>query len=665
MDSRTGRAVRPHVVFLNVLAVLAPLAAPAVTAEVRHPMDPLAEEEYSATLEVLREAGRIDDESLFQTITLHESPKAEVLAWRPGAGVRRSSYVVVKNRDGFYEGVVDLTGRRIASWTRIEGAQPGILLEEWQIAQEVTTADPAWRKAMRSRGIEDFDKLFCIPLTAGNFGAEEEKSRRILRVPCNYLEGSKNNLHGRPVGGLVAVVDLDARKVLRLIDQGPVTLPPDPHNYDNASVGTLREAAKPVNVASPKGPNYRVDGHVVSWRSWRFHFRMDRRSGLVVSQASYRDGDRERAILYQGSLSEIFVPYMDPSDEWYWRTFIDAGEYGVGLLASPLEAGADCPAEARFYDARIQVFGDGAPALMEDVICLFERPRGGPLWRHGESINQTLESRPQTDLVLRMIAQVGNYDYIVDWVFTPHGALRVDVGATGIDITKAVDARTMADASAASDTEYGTLVAPHLVAPHHDHFLCFRFDLDVDGTVNSFVPGRITRRSLPEGSPRRSLWVWDAETVARREAEARMRIDLERPALWRIVNPERLNALGNPTSYVISPERVIAPLLSADDPPQQRAAFTDYHLWVTPYAPGERYAAGRFPNQSRGGDGLPAWTRANRSIEKTDLVAWYTMGFRHVTAAEDWPVLATKWSSVTIRPFNFFDRNPTINLRSP
>jgi primary-amine oxidase len=208
-------------------------------------------------------------------------------------------------------------------------------------------------------------------------------------------------------------------------------------------------------------------------------------------------------------------------------------------------------------------------------------------------------------------------------------------------------------------------VAPHLVAPYHDHFLCFRFDLDVDGSVNSFVPGRITRRALPAGSPRRSLWVWDSKTVARREAEARTRIDLERPALWQVINPERRNALGNPTSYVISPERVIAPLLSPDDPPKKRAQFTDYHLWVTPYRPDERYAAGRFPNQSRGGDGLPSWTRANRSIEATDLVVWYTMGFRHVTAAEDWPVLATKWSSVTLRPFNFFDRNPTINLRSP
>lgn len=55
----------------------------------------------------------------------------------------------------------------------------------------------------------------------------------------------------------------------------------------------------------------------------------------------------------------------------------------------------------------------------------------------------------------------------------------------------------------------------------------------------------------------------------------------------------------------------------------------------------------------------------NRSIAGTDIVLWYTLGFRHIAAAEDWPVLPTKWRSVVLRPFNFFDHNPAINLRRP
>jgi primary-amine oxidase len=100
----------------------------------------------------------------------------------------------------------------------------------------------------------------------------------------------------------------------------------------------------------------------------------------------------------------------------------------------------------------------------------------------------------------------------------------------------------------------------------------------------------------------------------------------------------------------------------ADDYPLRRAGFARHHLWVTPYASDELFSAGDYPNQSRGGDGLPAWTSENRSIHETDIVLWYTLGFHHITAAEDWPVLPSHPKSVTLRPFNFFDRSQVINL---
>ena len=64
----------------------------------------------------------------------------------------------------------------------------------------------------------------------------------------------------------------------------------------------------------------------------------------------YDDGGRKRSILYQGSLSELFVPYMDPDVGWYFKTYLDAGEYGVGRLAARLVPGVDCPATAVFFD---------------------------------------------------------------------------------------------------------------------------------------------------------------------------------------------------------------------------------------------------------------------------------------------------------------------------
>jgi primary-amine oxidase len=64
-------------------------------------------------------------------------------------------------------------------------------------------------------------------------------------------------------------------------------------------------------------------------------------------------------------------------------------------------------------------------------------------------------------------------------------------------------------------------------------------------------------------------------------------------------------------------------------------------IWVTqtPYRADERYAAGDYPTRSLSGEGLLAWTAANRPIENADLVLWYTIGMHHVVRAEDWPVM--------------------------
>ena len=95
---------------------------------------------------------------------------------------------------------------------------------------------------------------------------------------------------------------------------------------------------------------------------------------------------------------------------------------------------------------------------------------------------------------------------------------------------------------------------------------------------------------------------------------------------------------------------------------RRRAGFVEHHLWVTPFDPGERYAAGDYPNGHPGGDGLPAWTAADRSIEATDVVLWYTFGAHHMPRPEDWPVMPVVKIGFSLRPRGFFDRSPALDV---
>jgi len=93
-----------------------------------------------------------------------------------------------------------------------------------------------------------------------------------------------------------------------------------------------------------------------------------------------------------------------------------------------------------------------------------------------------------------------------------------------------------------------------------------------------------------------------------------------------------------------------------------RGAFMTRHLWVTPFAAGERFPAGEYPNQHPGGAGLPEWTKADRPIENTDIVLWYTLGSHHIPRPEDWPVMPVERIGFTLQPFGFFDANPSLDV---
>ena len=630
-------------------------------AAVPHPLDPLTAEEIIDAANILLEGGAARQGAIFQAIDLREPAKDVVLSG--GAGPRRATVFFRQDKKSF-RSVVNLTDR---TFTRpveipISEGQLGLTIQEL-FDFSFVFEDPAFLAAMARRGIDTQDelaKVFVTPLTPGSFGLPEE-ARRIVKAQMYSTEGAGINLFGRPIEGVQAIIDLDDRTVIQVIDTGVIPLSTDPHNFDEATVAAkfgLRPPLKPIRVTQPEGRNFSITGNVVEWQKWRFHLRFERRPGTVISLVTY-DG---RSVLYQGSLSEVFVPYQDPGVHWFYRTFMDAGEFGFGALASPLKLGLDVPETAVLLDALVSAAIPDpevpvVPLPLPQVVGVFERLTGSPVWRHFELFAGGLyEGRAEVELVVRMIATVGNYDYMIDYVFTQHGALRVEVGLTGIDILKGVRSVTLKDKTAAADTAHGTLVAPRLVAPLHSHHFNFRLDLDVDGPENSFVRGRLTTQDVV-GSPRKSVWVVE-ETILAREQDARLD---DSGDVWKVVNPAKRNALGHNTGYVLHAQGHGHPLLRKED--FRRAGFIEHALWVTVFDPDERFAAGDTPNQNPGEPGLPRYVADNERIVGRDLVLWHTVTVHHVTAVEDFPVLSRERAAFELKPANFFDRNPALDLR--
>jgi primary-amine oxidase len=642
------------------LLILSAMLAPAGFTAPSHPLDALDASEITRSTAILRANGHVDDVTPILSITLEAPYKGEVLGWEPGKEISRHARAVVRRGGVNREFVIDLNANEITAVEEIPGpGQPPVVLDEVFRAIEIALGNEEMQEGLAKRGVTDLEKVFCAPRTSGNFGAAHEQTRRVVKVDCFDLANNASNVFAAPVEGLFAIIDLESREVLDVVDLGVVPVSQANYSLSPGAQTQLRDV-KPVTINAADGGNISIDGWNVSWQNWRFHLRWDLRAGLIVSVAGYDDGKRLRSVLYQGNISEIFVPYQDPTEGWYYRNYMDEGDYGLGSMHSPLIAGVDCPPNALYMTPVMANTAGGADELTNRV-CLFERPTGDATWRHFDLLSEDLDGRPNVELIVRFVATVGNYDYIFDWVFDNKGQITYRLGASGLDAVKGVKAQSLDDDSAATDTEYGPLIAPGLAGIHHDHFFSVRLDVDIDGTKNRFVRDRLVVDNQLGDSKRTSIWN-TVRDVATTDSDAKFRLSYEEPSLWRVENSETENYLGYASSFALKPGGNARPLVDENDSPVSRAQFVNYHLWVTPFDRDEMWAAGHYSNQSLPGEGLPAWTANERNIEDTDIVLWYTLGFHHVPSTEDWPVYNLGWNGVTLRPYNFFDENPAMDL---
>ncbi|MHA6630995.1 primary-amine oxidase [Pseudonocardia sichuanensis] len=615
---------------------------------VAHPLDMTSAGEVDRVRAALDAAGLLGETVRFAFFAPEEPPKADVLAHADGAAVdRRFRAVLLDLATGrSVDTVVSATSGEVVSRRDIDpprDGQPPIIDAEFEMIEDVLNASGEWTQALTRRGI-DPASVRAVPLSAGVYDYPDEVGHRMVRAFGFRQDHERDHPWAHPVDGLVAYVDLTARRVTRVIDTAELPVPATSGNFDDPAVtGPARTTLKPIEITQPEGPSFTVEGNRVRWEGWDLRVGFNEREGLTLHQIGF-DG---RPIVYRASVAEMVVPYADPAPVRFWQNYFDCGEYMFARYADSLQLGCDCLGEIHYLDA---VIADdlGAPKTITNAICMHEEDYG-VLWKHSDMFTGSRETRRQRRMVFSFFTPIGNYDYGFYWYLYLDGTIQLEVKATGIVFTSG------------SPGEYAAEVAPGLGAPFHQHLFSARLDMTVDGVDNAVDEVQAERVPMGEGNPYGNAFRKRRTRLAR-ESQAQRQADGSVVRTWHIVNPEKQNALGQDVGYALVPEGKATLLADEASSIHARATFATNHLWVTRYDAAQRYPAGDFVNQNPGGAGLPAWVQADREIDGEDIVVWHTFGTTHFPRPEDWPVMPVDYTGFTLKPVGFFDRNPALDV---
>jgi len=608
-----------------------------------HPLDPLSADEFRQAAAILRRDHGVSERWRFASIELRE----------PEKGVERSgreAIVVCWNRDGgaAYRAVVSLSEDRTLSWEDLLGIQPNLTPDEWHECDAALRAEPRLIEALAARGITDMDRvLIDVWGYRGFLVPEQYAGRRVGWTDTWFRSEPGSNPYANPVNGLHCVVDLNTMELLEIEDTFVVDKPSGTMGeYVPRFVPDLKQRSdlEPIEITQPSGVSFDLDGHELSWQNWSLRLGFNHREGLVLHQLGF-DG---RSVANRISLAEMVVPYRDPSPDHYRRTAYDIGEWGLGFMTTSLELGCDCLGEIRYLDAVLHDTA-GEPYVIPNAICIHEED-DGVLWKHVDHV-EGAEVRRARRLVVSVHVTVANYEYLVYWRLYQDGSVECHVRATGIMV--------VGHLPEGEPARHGTMVDQRTYAPFHQHFLIARLDMDVDGPANTVHMVETRAAGYSEDDPH-GLGL---EQVSERlVTEGFQDYKWETQRGWKVVNEGSLNHVGTPVAYKLVPGAALPHMLPEDSPVLRTAEALRHTLWVTPYAADERWPCGDFPNQSSVDSGLPAWTAARRSIENTDVVLWYVFGIHHITRMEDWPIMPVDTVSFWLKPFGFFDRNPTLDV---
>jgi primary-amine oxidase len=670
----------------GALALLAICGAQPAAAAAVHPLDPLDADELATIELVLKQSARFSEGTNFAWVRLQEPAKDLVHAFKPGmAFPRRAALDAIDYaKKKAFAVVVDVKAKQIVSADDLGGLQPGLTERDTDIATEILDADPRIKAALVARGLRVPGKVSdAVGVQFAPIGHDPALAQQGGRLVRAFFASDQNavNEFSPFVDGLMAVVDVYGRQVVRFEDKPGAPSVRVPHDIFDRKVRGAPERARHA-APRPHGGrrDFAVERNTVTWRNWRFRYGYNLREGLVLYEVAVDDKGRKRPVLYRGSVSEIVTAYGDASDAWSWLELFDEGVFGIGASAVAVEPGREVPANALLLDPVLpDAHARGLAARMRHRVYIYERDGGNLLYYpQGDLI---LHARP-TELVIGTIAGFGNYAYGLNWVFRQDGTFAFEVTLAGEVLTKFVPATDCAVCKAAAagpgpngesrtyaasrDDRDGTLVYPNLVAANHQHWFNLRLDFDIDGGANAVMENNLVHAGAAHRAEREGVTVERgfsaSHTVFGRAADARRDMNDAEARTWTVYNPAVRSREGRPSGYTIAPMENAMTIF----PPSRAAGaagFTFHHLWVTPYRPGQLYAAGAYPNQVKAdyADTLDRYAGESVIYDK-DIVVWYSLGMTHFPRVEDYPIMSNDRLTVTFRPDGFFARNRALPL---
>ncbi|PNS19643.1 Copper amine oxidase 1 [Sphaceloma murrayae] len=649
-----------------------------------HPLSSLTEAETLTARDVLLSLHQ-HEVLIFREIFLQEPSKdvvveyleaehsgEEAAALSPPPRLARCQYDVVGGDKipVYQESVIDVsTKKRVDHEIIGTDHHAALTIDEFDILVKVCEESPDFQAAIAEFKLPEGFEVVVEPWPYGGLEDTEEESRYFQGLIFGQDTRTKNpdaNFYAYPLP-LIPVMDIHQRKIIR-IDRLATggkgdSLTGQTHSekiLDHCAPaeyvpellpGGARPDLKKLDVLQPDGPSFSVtDDSLVEWQKWRFRVSFNPREGAVIHDVHYD----KRSVFHRLSISEMTVPYADARPVFVRKQAFDFGDGGAGNYANNLALGCDCLGVIKYFDG-YTVESDGSVKKQPNVICLHEQDNGIE-WKHTNWRTGRAVVARRRELVVQFIITLANYEYIFAYKFDLSGGIDIETRATGIVSCVNIDADKTSD--------YGNVVNPGVLAQNHQHIFAVRIDPAIEGHKNTVVQEESHRVKMnPETNPKGNYYEV-RQTKIDKSSWADIAPQYNR--VFKIINESTKNKIsGKPMGYKIIPPATQLLLADPDSLQSQRATFAQHHLWVTKYKDNELYAGGRFTMQSRterGGVG-DAVAR-NDDVRDEDVVVWSVFGLTHNPRVEDWPVMPVEIHQIHLRPADFFEANPSIDVPS-